>query len=148
MSIRQPLRNNQGEVVPHDHEDIRNEDGVIRRISELQLVFDEKIGCRRISSLAFNMSSGLNGGMSIDLQRLIEEDGLDARHFVTTPQWTGSVRFEAGQLRAEDLQVGFDPLPNNPYHGEVWGNITRSKQKRLRQLCSWFVPIKGVLIDG
>jgi hypothetical protein len=34
--------------------------------------------------------------------------------------------------------VGFDPLPENPYHGEVWGAFSKAKQKRLPELCQWF----------
>jgi hypothetical protein len=39
--------------------------------AEQQLVVDEKIGGRRISSLAFNPSAGTNGGLSVDLRRQI-----------------------------------------------------------------------------
>ncbi len=59
--------------------------------------------------------------MSVDLQQQIEEAGLDARTYVTTPRWVGSLRFEASALRDEGFLVGFDPLPENPHHGEVWG---------------------------
>jgi len=40
--------------------------------------------------------------------------------------------------------VGFDPLPENPYHGEVWGKFTKAQQRRLQQLAVWFVAIPGV----
>jgi hypothetical protein len=98
--------------------------------------------------MAFKPSTGLNSGLSIDLQHEIEAAGHDARRYVTTPQWVGSVLFQAGQLRGEGFMVGPDPVEANPHHGEVWGNFTRGKQRRLRELCVWFVPIVGVLIDG
>lgn len=102
--------------------------------------------------MAFKCSSGENGGMSVDLQQQIEDAGLDAKTYVTTPRWIGSVRFQAGKLRAEDFMVGFDPIfdpiDTNPYHGEVWGKFTKGKQNRLRQLCEWFVPIDGASISG
>lgn len=84
--------------------------------------------------------------MSVDLQRQIEEAGLDAKAFVTTPRWTGSLRFEAGPLRDEGFMVGFSPMLDNPHHGEVWGAFSKAKQRRLREICHWFVPIDGVLI--
>ena len=90
--------------------------------------------------------------MSVDLQHEIEQAGHDARTYVTTPRWMGSVCFEAGQLRGEGFKVGADPIDAkpgvdpNPYHGEVWGKFTRGKQNRLLQLCEWFVPIEGVSI--
>jgi hypothetical protein len=55
----------------------------------------------------------------------------------------GSVYFTAGVLRENRLLVGFDPLPNNPYHGEIWG-ITRPQKKKLPHLCHWFVQIENV----
>lgn len=145
MPLKLPPRNN-NVVTPHDHEGILHDDGIIRRISEEYVVYDEKIGGRRLSSKAFQASSEENGGMSIDLQRQIEEAGIDAREFVTTPCWTGSVIFKAGDLRNEEFKVGFDPITDNPYHGQVWGNFTNGKKKRMRRFCVWFVPIDNVSI--
>lgn len=96
--------------------------------------------------MVFKASSGPKAGMSVDLQKQIEEAGLDARTYVTTPKWVGSLRLEAGALRGENFMIGFDPLPENPHHGEVWGTFSKSKQKRLRELSQWFVPIEGVSI--
>lgn len=146
MPLQPPPRDDAGNVTPHNHEGIQANDGVIRRVSGQQIVMDEKAGGRRLSSMAFKASTGANAGMSVDLQQEIEQAGLDARTYVTTPRWTGSLRFEAGPLRAEGFMVGFDPLPDNPYHGEVWGSFSKDKQKRLRQICEWFVPIDGVAI--
>lgn len=140
-----PPRNTAGQVTPHDHQEILPEDGVIRRVSEQQVVLD-KDGRPRISSIAFQPSSPSHGGgLSVDLQREIEESGRDAMQFVTTPRWIGSVRFTAKQLRNEGFMVGFDPLPpENPFHGEVWGQFSTGKKKRLLTLAQWFVPITGV----
>lgn len=146
MPLQPPPRNEKGEVIPHNHKGILPKDGIIRRVSELQVVFDPKINGRRLSSLALKPSSGLNGGLSVDLQRQIEEAGLDAKTYVTTPRWTGSIRFDAAQLRAEEFLIGYDPLLDNPYHGEVWGSFTKIKLTKLFQLCKWFVPIENVVI--
>lgn len=143
MPLKQPLHNNDG-VIPHDHEGILPEDGMIRRISREHVIIDPKIQGERLSSAAFNPSSGLNGGMSIDLQKQIEEAELDARIFVTSQAWPGSILFKADQLRAEGFLVGYDPVTGNPYHGQVWGNFTRAKVKKLRCLCVWFVQIENV----
>jgi hypothetical protein len=146
LPLKPPPHDDNGRVIPHDHEDISNDDWVIRRIPGEQLVFDPKVGGKRISSIAFSPSSGLNGGMSVDLQKQIEDAGLDAQVFVTTPHWIGSVRFNVGQLRNEEFKVGYDPLKDNLYHGEVWGSFTTSKKRRLKQLCVWFVQIENVTI--
>jgi hypothetical protein len=148
LPLKPPPRDEQGVVVPHDHDEIRSDDDVIRRISEQQLVFDEKIGGRRISSMAFNPSEGTNGGLSVDLRRQIEEAGIDVRQYVSDQRWLGSVCFTAGALRENGFLVGYDPLPNNPHHGEIWGRFTRSSKKKLHQLCSWFVPIENVVIGA
>ena len=146
MPLKPPLRDEHGVVVPHDHDEILSSDQVIRRVSEQQIVFDPKIGGRRIASLLFNPSMGANGGLSVDLRRQIEEDGVDPRKYVTDQRWPGSVYFTSGALRENGFQVGYDPLPNNPYHGEIWGSFTPKSKKKLRQLCDWFVPIEGVVI--
>ena len=148
MPLAPPPRNAQGEVLPHDHDGILPDDGIIRRIPSRHVIDDDKIGGRRISSMAFEPSSGLNGGMSVDLQRLIEEAGHNAREFVISSGWVGAVRFNAADFRREGLQVGFDPLIDNLYHGEVWGKFTRAKKRKLLQLCKWFVEIPNVSIDG
>jgi hypothetical protein len=154
LPLDPPPRDANGVVVPHDHEGILPNDGIIRRVSEQQIVLDPKIGGRRISTSLFEPSTGENGGVSVDLQKLIEGAGLDAKDFVTTPRWMGSIRFEAYQLREEGFLVGYDPindhpdLEDNPYHGEVWGNFTKGKRKKLLQLCSWFVPIPNTSIQS
>jgi hypothetical protein len=89
--------------------------------------------------------------MSVDLQAQIEEANLDCREFInaTAPQCIGALRFEAGGLRGVNLQVGFDPRPTNPHHGEVWGNFTNAmKRQILPRLASWFVEIPGVAISA
>lgn len=153
-SLKDPPCDTGGNVTPHDHDGIRPQDGIIRRVPEHWVVEDAKTpGRSRLSSMAFKASSGPNGGMSVDLQQQIEEAGLDAKQYVTTPRWVGSVRFTAGALRDEGYMVGFDPVlnnpdyPDNPYHGQVWGSFSKGKQRRLKKLCDWFVPIEGVSIS-
>lgn len=148
MPLKPPPRDDQGVVVPHDHDEIFSDDQIIRRISVQQLVNDEKSGGLRISSLAFNPSKGTNGGLSVDLKRQIEEAGLDARQYVTDARWLGAVYFTAGALRENGFIVGFDPLVSNPYHGEIWGGFTRPQKNKLRQLCRWFVQIDNVEIGA
>ncbi len=103
--------------------------------------------------MLFQASSEANGGMSIDMQNEIEQAGLDARRFVTSPELPGSVRFQTSVLRHEGLSVGYDPIPENPHHGEVWAgrpnkwrNFKKSEQKRLLGLAVWFVVIADVYL--
>jgi hypothetical protein len=140
-----PPRDANGEVIPHDHPEILADQIVIRRISEKQIVTDRG-GQRIISSIAFKPSSGPNGGMSVDLESLILARGRDPRAYVTTPTWTGSVWFRVEVLRGEGLQVGYDPIPDNDCHGEVWGARTRAQWRRLQHLAAWYVEIAQVRI--
>jgi hypothetical protein len=144
VPLEPPPLDASGCVVPHDHAGVGPSDGVIRRISNNQVVTD-KSGQKRISSKAFQGSSEANGGMSVDLECSILGAGLDPKRYVTTPRWIGSVRFEAGALRSEGFLVGFHPLPENPHHGEVWGDFSRAKKRLIQGHCVWFVPIQGVL---
>lgn len=138
-----PQRNDAGEVVPHDHAEILNPHLVIRRISSNHIVTDAA-GQRRLSSMAFKPSSGPNGGMSVDVEPFIADAGYDPRVFVTTPRWTGSVSFVVGELRARALRVGYDPIPENEFHGEVWG--TRGQFRQLQAMSHWYVEIPDVAL--
>lgn len=143
--LSQPPRNNVGQVIQHDHREILDSDGIIRRISSHLIVVDAS-GNHKISTMAFNPSSPENGGgLSVDLQREIEEAGHVATNFVTTPKWFGSVKFSAGVLRKMEFLVGFNPMPpENPYHGEVWGQFSKRRKKQLLQNAVWFVRIPNV----
>lgn len=143
MPLDEPPRDAQGSVVPHNHHQVLDHDGILRRISPFHVVEDEKVeGGKRVSSMAFQPSSGPNGGMSVDLERSILDAGGDPRMHVVSPPFVGAVRFVAGQLRAEEFLVGYDPLPGNPHHGEVWGSFTASKKKKLQALAEMYVRPK------
>jgi hypothetical protein len=144
LPLRPPPRDTNGVVVPHDHQDIAEDDGIIRRISDEHIVSASRPGTRRISSMAFKGSSDAPGGMSVDIESLIIEAGQNPREFVTTLRFMGSVYFKAGFLRSVGLLVGYDPLPENAAHGEVWGNFSRGVQRHLRAAAIWYVEIDGV----
>ena len=150
--MKQPPRDAVGKVTPHDHEEIAAADFLIRRIDpKLHVVQDDNLNCRRLSSKAFSPSSEEGGGMSVDIEKLIKDDGLDPATFVTSPKYLGSIRFTAEACRAANLLVGYDPLTENPYHGEVWGErkpnrFSRTQQKAICAASTWLVPILDVQI--
>lgn len=145
--MQQPPRDENGTTEPHDSKEIVDGGLLIRRIDPRQhLVLDENRNCRRISTKTFQPSSEPKGGMSVDLKQLMDEAEVDATVFVTTPKHIGSVCFTASAARACELLVGYDPLNNNDFHGEVWGKnrpnrFTGSQSKALLAACSWFVKI-------
>ncbi len=90
--------------------------------------------------MAVKPSSGPNGGMSVDLQHLIEEAGHDPKTFILTPPYIGALRFLAGALREQGLKVGYEPIiPANPFHGEVWGTFSKKVQNKLLSIAEIFV---------
>jgi hypothetical protein len=140
LPLAPPPVDENGEVLPHDHDGIEADHGVLRRITMHHLVQDEKApNGRRLSSLAFQPSSGVNGGMSVDLENEIGAAGLDPKTYIVNPPFIGAVRFAVSSLRRLDFMVGYDPLPTNLHHGEVWGNFTSSKRKQLLALAEPFV---------
>jgi hypothetical protein len=148
-----PPLNEDGSVKPHDHAEILQGDLLIRRIDPQQhIVPDENRNCRRLSSKAFQPSSGEGGGMSVDIERLISDAGLVPSEFVTSsPKHAGAVAFPASVPRADGLLVGYDPLPDNPYHAEVWGGdrpnrFSNGQRKAIAKSAQWFVQIDGVEI--
>jgi hypothetical protein len=143
LPLDKPPHDAAGNVEVHDHAGILADHGVIRRISADHLVDDEKTGGKRVSTMAFGASSGVNGGMSVDLEESIAEAGLDPRTFVISPPFLGAVKFTAGALRSQEFKVGYDPIPTNPHHGEVWGNFTGGKKKWLQRNAEIFVVPKA-----
>jgi len=85
--------------------------------------------------------------MSVDLEAMIKSAGLNPYQYVTTPKWIGSIKFVAQTLRSAEYQVGHDPIPENPFHGEVWGVFTKTKQKQLLKLSEWYVEIPNVVLS-
>jgi len=131
-----PPRDAKGRVVPHDDPDIGDDDGLLRRIDpDYHVVEDKNLGCHRLSSMAFSETSVPNGGMSIDLEQLMQADGHDPLDGLD--EGWGLVRLIAGQLRQQNCLVGSDPLPTNPYHGEVWNPNGRGGKIKVQDNYTW-----------
>jgi hypothetical protein len=77
--------------------------------------------------------------MSVDIEKLIREDGLNPKEYVTDERWPCSVFYQASALRGIGLQVGFDPRKENPYHGAVWGISSKGQKNRLLNLVPAFL---------
>lgn len=136
--------------VPYDEARIHSDDVIIHRINpEFHVKWDANRQCNRISSKAFSPSSGMNGGMSVDIEAKIVEAKCDPRAYVTTPVFTGSVKIGAGHIRELLLWIGYHPLPENPHHGEVWGTtkpnrFTGNQKKGLQAAAEWYVQLDNV----
>jgi len=139
-------------VDPYDEPRIGGYDVIIRRISPDQhVVWDDNRQVRRVSSKAYTKSTGLAEGMSVDIEALIVTAGIDPKDFVTTPVYAGSVAFSGQSIRSLNLWIGYDSLPGNPYHGQVWTTepkkkFTESQKSGLANAAAWYVEIPGVEI--
>src|SRR5438105_4199229 len=92
--LAQPPRDEQGHVLPHDDQDIRPDDGLLRYIDPRNhLIWDDNEHRWRITSGAYSASSEPNGSMSVDLERLLHEAGYSSLHRLPAENW-GAVRFE------------------------------------------------------
>ncbi len=143
--INSPPRDESGEVLPHNHDEILESHILLRRVPSNWVVDDPRSG-KRISTMAFQPSSGKNGGLSVDIEFLILSSGVEPRSLLNSSGHLGVLSFQVGDVRQLGFSVGYDPLPDNPFHGEVWGNFSRPNKKKLLQLSSWYVPIDGVTL--
>jgi len=141
MLPTKPPRNYHGDVVPHDHPDIGNTDNLIRGISPNHLVAAATPGKLRLSSMAFSKSSGVNEGMSCDLERLVENDGRALGEWIkANSRFVGGVKLSVGAVRGLTLMVGYDPITRpvgNPYHCQVWGAFPDRSKKAMLAMAEW-----------
>lgn len=140
-----PPRDPFGRVTPYEDVELCEGDSVIRNIPPSQIVYDENIQGRRISSGAFSATSGdPDYGMSVDLEKLIVAAGKAPS--ANVPEGMGAVRLHVGPVRALGLKVGSDPDDSNPFHGQVWG-VKRPFRAKLHDLVvDWVVAVDGVRI--
>jgi hypothetical protein len=124
-----PPRDQNGKIIPHDHPDISDDDYVIRHIvPPLDLHADPDTQITRVASGAYSESS--DGGMSVDIQSWMREDGLDDFHYLSDES-EGATRIRVGELRALGLQVGWDPDSGHVHHGAVWGIKNSGFRKKV-----------------
>jgi hypothetical protein len=105
---------------------------LFRRISENYLVpAPDAPGGRRISSAAFSPSSD-GSGVSVNIEDEMQRRGISPADLLALPPNAVGVAFvSAAQVRAEQLDVNRQPLPDDPSHGNITGNVTGAKRKRL-----------------
>lgn len=142
--MAEPPRDANNNVVPYDDESIKDDDGLIRHINpEYHVIDDRNMGRKRLSTAAFSGSNKPPFGMSVNLERLMYEAGLDPLAMLPSSSY-GAVRLVAGEMRELGHMVGSTPLPNNPYHGEVWSiNRGRKAKMSIMEKCTWIKKPAG-----
>lgn len=140
--MAEPPRDANGVVIPHDDVDIGRSSGLLRYVTPGQMVREGSGEDYRPSSAAFSSSSpqlDRYQGMSVDLEAVMQRQGapLDVRAADDSDIWI--YRIETAAVRDMGHLVGSDPLPTNPYHGQVWkslegGRLSRGQREQLRRL--------------
>jgi hypothetical protein len=154
LPISPPPRDQNGLATPHDHAEILDAHRVIRGVSDEFVVTTEN-GQSRLSSAVLDPSTidvDPYCGLSVDLEQLMIEDGLDPVQHLTARKFLGSIVFTVSSFRSRNFFAGYDPLAENPYHGGVWqdaargSKLTRGTKKALLREAAWLVPIANVPI--
>jgi hypothetical protein len=125
-----PPRNADGVVQPHDDPRLTADDYVIRYTSPNERSRDDTLGRYRISSGAYTESSVPPYGVSVQIERLLIAASLTAEQKAPSADH-GIVRLRVGTLREMGFKVGYDPEPNNPTHGEIWGVSNTRRAKKI-----------------
>jgi len=153
VAIAAPAKDDQGNVLPHDHPELTNDGRLIRRVP-VQWVIETPAG-RRLSSAVLEPSSkdvDPHCGLSVDLEQLMLAEGVDPLEHVNKSHPAGALAFRVSAFREQYFQVGFDPVPENDYHGGVWqrpplgAKFTRGMKRKLLRGAEWFIAIEGVSI--
>ncbi len=70
--------------------------------------------------------------MSVDIEQKMVADGETVETVLAGTSF-GAVALNVGKLRELALQVGCDPLPENKYHGGVWGRFSPGTRKKIQR---------------
>ncbi|QLC25666.1 hypothetical protein HFP57_11995 [Parasphingopyxis algicola] len=144
-------RDEDGEVIPHDHPELVDGAHIIRRISDDYVVPDHNSGGHRLSSAVYKHDPR-RGHLSVDSTPCIVAKGIDPGEYVTTPQWPGALTISIENFRSIDSvneaddrwKIGMVPVTGNDCHAGVWGKITQGQSNSLQRLSDWLVEIPGV----
>ena len=109
-----------------------------RRIPPWHYVFDENIGCRRLSSAAFDDHP--NGSpMSVVLGQEVLKAGRTAESVLGGHEGFGLVSFIAGLARQLGQGIRRKRLDDEPAHAEVFGRKTKGVQRAFVKSSEWVV---------
>ena len=104
--MKPPERDANGLAIPHDHPEILGEHLVVRRISSIaaaQSIVDLKNGGRRVSSAIFTASSRDSDpyeGLSVDLDPVAQQEGIDLRKLIEAENFLGAVSIRTDAVRS------------------------------------------------
>jgi hypothetical protein len=133
MTLDAPPKDDQGRTLPHDHLGIEDEDILLRGVSKQWLIPDGNGGTRISSALISSTSKKIDPyeGLSVEIKKLLDDAGVDI-YARFSAKYISVVSFLSQDFRAEGGLVGYDPLPDNPCHGAVWGDLRKPSSRKNR----------------
>ena len=120
----------------HDDQSVTSDTELWRRIPNWpkRVVYDENLGRLRPSSA--NFDDHPNGTpMSV----AIADGNVTPQQALHPHSEFFLVGFTVGLARSHSLGIIRQPLPDQPWHGEVTGKKTGSVKNRLARQCYWVV---------
>lgn len=105
---------------------------LLRRIHPEQIVSDKRTGELRVSSAAFR-----DPEMSVDVEELLKQAGLDWRFSLKDHAGYSLMKFSAAVPRSHGLTVVHSPLPDNNAHAEVRGQKSPAIARALSKSAEW-----------
>jgi hypothetical protein len=118
--------------MPADKKDIPDECGLLRRVTPSQVVLDNNLGRRRLSSGAFR-----DRQLSVDAECLLLNAGLDWTFSLKNYRQFFLVRILAVDARQNAQVVEHRPVPDNDFHTEIIGRKTGTICNALRLVAEW-----------
>lgn len=108
--------------------------------SPFHVVPDQQTGRYRISSKAFSASK-LDGGLSGDLEQILQADGLQPTAlYPAVRNAVGAAAIPIGKIQEAGGNVCHDPVWRNWYHGSVF-NITDAVKRKIFKSASEMIEI-------
>jgi len=114
-----------------DDPTILNEDALWRRIPPWHFIRDDNAGRTRPSSAAFD---------EYDMSVVIAKNSRGSESALANHVGFALAAITAGLARDNGQGVASDPTTEEPAHGIVFGNKTKTIKKRLAGAAEWVIP--------
>jgi hypothetical protein len=109
---------------------------LFRRVHITQLVRDDDTGLARVSSGVFKDKE-----LSINIESVLSDAGSSAEACLHNYKTHILISITAGDARHFCQAVCYDPLPNDPSHGLVYGSKNKTSiHNGLRAAAVWAIP--------
>lgn len=77
--------------------------------------------------------------MSVVLDDTLRALGREPRSILAGKPGYGLIAVTAAHVRAEQQRVARSPLPDEAAHGDVWGDKTAGRRRRLARQAQWII---------